>query len=91
MNHAEAFVVRAVAQKAFIAALKTDGIGSRDCSATARQFRQARKAIPAIGAVVGASLNGWYLRDVGIAAECAYRERWLLHQGFVIDVERPIS
>lgn len=68
MNQAEALTTHA-------AALKADGISSRDHSSTARQFREARKAIPAIGTAVGASLNGWYLRDVGIAAECAYQER----------------
>ena len=47
--------------------------------------RKALAAIPLIGAVVGASLNGWYLRDVGLAAQYAYQERWLRQRGLVID------
>jgi hypothetical protein len=49
--------------------------------------RKMLAAIPAIGAAVGASLNGWYLRDVGIAAQRAYQERWLLDQGIVSEVK----
>lgn len=49
--------------------------------------RKLLAAIPAIGAIVGASLNAWYLRDIGIAAQCAYQERWLRDQGIMIDGE----
>jgi hypothetical protein len=47
--------------------------------------RKMLAAVLAIGAVVGGSLNGWYLRDVGIAAQHAYQERWLREKGTIID------
>ncbi len=40
--------------------------------------RKALEAIPVMGAVVGAASNAWFLREVGVTAEMAYRERWLL-------------
>jgi hypothetical protein len=40
--------------------------------------RRVLAAIPAIGAVIGGSVNGWYIRDVGWAARRAFQERWLL-------------
>ncbi len=40
--------------------------------------RKALEAIPVMGLVVGAASNAWFLREVGIAAEMAYRERWIL-------------
>jgi hypothetical protein len=40
--------------------------------------RKALQAIPVIGAAVGASVNGWFIREVGWAARRAYQERWLL-------------
>lgn len=39
--------------------------------------RKALQLIPAVGAVVGGSVNGWYLRDVGWSARRAYQERWI--------------
>ncbi|MFQ5542718.1 MAG: EcsC family protein [Nitrospiria bacterium] len=42
--------------------------------------RKALQAIPAIGAVVGASANGWYIKEVGWAARRSFQERWLLDQ-----------
>lgn len=39
--------------------------------------RKILQLIPAVGAVVGGSVNGWYLRDVGWSARRAYQERWL--------------
>ncbi len=39
--------------------------------------RKALEAIPVMGLVVGAASNAWFLREVGIAAEMAYRERWV--------------
>ena len=50
MNQAGAFAIRAAARKAFIAALRADGLGSRDRDATARQFREARQALDAANA-----------------------------------------
>lgn len=40
--------------------------------------RKALQAIPAVGAVVGASVNGWYIKEVGWAARRSFQERWLL-------------
>lgn len=39
--------------------------------------RRALAAIPAIGALVGGSVNGWYIKEVGWAARHAFQERWL--------------
>lgn len=43
--------------------------------------RKALQAIPAIGALVGASVNGWYIKEVGWAARYAFQERWLAENG----------
>jgi hypothetical protein len=43
--------------------------------------RRALAAIPAIGAVVGGSVNGWYIKEVGWAARRAFQERWLVDAG----------
>jgi uncharacterized protein (DUF697 family) len=40
--------------------------------------RKAMQAVPVIGAVVGASVNGWYLKDVGWTARRSFQERWLV-------------
>jgi hypothetical protein len=48
--------------------------------------RKALQAIPAVGAVVGASVNGWYIKEVGWAARHAFQERWLIENGKVIDI-----
>ncbi len=47
--------------------------------------RKALAAIPVIGAVVGASANGWFLREVGVAAQKLYQERWLRDRGLLLD------
>nr|WP_320015507.1 EcsC family protein [uncultured Desulfobacter sp.] len=39
--------------------------------------RKMLQLIPAVGAVVGGSVNGWYLKDIGWSARRAYQERWL--------------
>jgi hypothetical protein len=39
--------------------------------------RKMLEAIPVVGLVVGAASSAWFLRDIGIAAQMAYRERWL--------------
>jgi hypothetical protein len=49
--------------------------------------RSALAAIPVIGAAVGASANGWFVRDVGIAAQNLYQERWLKKRDLWIDVQ----
>jgi hypothetical protein len=40
--------------------------------------RKAMQVIPVIGAAVGASVNGMFLKDVGWAARRAFQERWLI-------------
>ncbi|EDN67136.1 conserved hypothetical protein [Beggiatoa sp. PS] len=40
--------------------------------------RKALQAIPVVGAMVGGSVNGWYIKDVGWAARHMFQERWLL-------------
>lgn len=49
--------------------------------------RKALQAIPAIGAVVGASVNAWYIKEVGWAARHAFQERWLLENQKIIEIE----
>ena len=49
--------------------------------------RRALAAIPVIGAAIGDSVNGWYVREVGWAARRAFQQRWLLENGKLIEVE----
>ena len=48
--------------------------------------RKALQAIPAIGALVGASVNGWYIKEVGWAARRAFQEKWLVENQKVIEI-----
>ncbi len=48
--------------------------------------RKALQAIPVIGAVVGSSVNGWYIKEVGWAARRAFQERWLIENNRIIDI-----
>ena len=43
--------------------------------------RKALQAIPVVGALVGGSVNAWYIRDVACSARRAYQERWLIENG----------
>ena len=43
--------------------------------------RKALAVIPVLGAVVGGSANGWWLKEVGWAARRAFQERWLIDAG----------
>lgn len=43
--------------------------------------RKTLQSIPVVGAVVGASVNAWYIKDVGWAARRAFQERWLFENG----------
>ena len=50
--------------------------------------RKTLQAIPAVGAIVGGSVNGWYLKEIGWAARRMYQERWLLeNQKIIIEPE----
>lgn len=48
--------------------------------------RKALQAIPAIGAAVGATVNGWYIKEVGWAARRAFQERWLIDNQKIVDI-----
>ena len=48
--------------------------------------RKALQAIPAIGALVGASANGWYINEVGWAARHAFQEKWLVENQKIIEI-----
>ena len=48
--------------------------------------RKALAVIPIIGAVVGGSMNGWYIKDVGWAARRAFQERWLIDNKKIVDI-----
>lgn len=48
--------------------------------------RKALAAIPIIGAAVGGSVNGWYIKEVGWAARRAFQERWLINNRKIIDI-----
>jgi hypothetical protein len=48
--------------------------------------RKALAAIPYIGALIGGSMNAWYVRDIGWAARRLFQERWLMENGKIIDV-----
>ena len=47
--------------------------------------RRALTAIPVVGAAVGGSVNGWYIKEVGWAARRFYQERWLRDNGKLND------
>ncbi len=72
MNHALAR--KQLSQQAALAALrqfaKTLGIQITK--------RKALQAIPAVGAVIGASFNATFVNDIGRAAYMSYRRRWIL-------------
>lgn len=48
--------------------------------------RKALQAIPVIGALVGGSVNGWYIKDVGWAARRAFQERWLIDNQKILEI-----
>ena len=48
--------------------------------------RKALNAIPVIGVLIGAGVNGWFLKDVGWAARRAFEERWLVDNEKVLEI-----
>jgi hypothetical protein len=48
--------------------------------------RRALASIPAIGALIGGSVNGWYIKEVGWAARRAFQERWLIENDKLVDI-----
>lgn len=51
--------------------------------------RSALAVLPGIGAVVSASVNVWFMHDVGITAKRLYQERWLKERGFIESPDLP--
>ncbi|KUO59693.1 MAG: ATPase [Gracilibacter sp. BRH_c7a] len=49
--------------------------------------RKALAAIPFIGGIIGGSVNGWYIKEVGWAARRAFQERWLIDNHKIIDID----
>lgn len=47
--------------------------------------RKALAALPVVGAVIGATVNAWYMRDIATAAQRTYQERWLQDRGLLQD------
>lgn len=43
--------------------------------------RRVLAAIPVVGAAVGGSVNGWFIREVGWSARRVFQERWMRHNG----------
>jgi len=46
--------------------------------------RKLGQAVPFIGMGIGATVNGWYIKDVCMAARRVFQERWLTEKGIVI-------
>lgn len=51
--------------------------------------RKALAVIPGVGAFVGGSVNGWYLKDVGWAARYCFQERRLIHNSKFTGPKKP--
>ncbi|MBF0410752.1 MAG: EcsC family protein [Candidatus Riflebacteria bacterium] len=49
--------------------------------------RKSIQSIPGIGAIVGASVNAWYLKEIGKAAKRAFQERWLIDNKKVVEIK----
>jgi len=47
--------------------------------------RKALASIPFIGAAIGGSVNGWYVKEIGWAARRCFQERWLMENQKVVD------
>lgn len=47
--------------------------------------RKALAAVPVIGALIGSSANGWFIREVGWAARRCFQRRWLMENGKLSD------
>ena len=43
--------------------------------------RKALASIPFIGAIIGGSVNGWYIKEVGWVARRAFQDKWLFENG----------
>ena len=43
-------------------------------------WRKAGESLPVVGALVGGSVNAWYLRDLARSAQYTFQLRWLRHK-----------
>lgn len=43
-------------------------------------WRKAASVAPIVGALIGGSVNAWYVHDVGRVAQLCFQERWLLRR-----------
>jgi len=48
--------------------------------------RKVFQIIPVLGVLVGGSVNGWYLRDVGWAARYLFQERWMIDNQKIVEI-----
>ena len=53
--------------------------------------RKALASIPVIGAAIGGTVNGWYIKEVGWAARRAFQEKWLIENGKIILAECDVA
>ena len=49
--------------------------------------RRALAAIPIFGAIIGGSVNGWFIKEVGWAARRCFQERWLIDNHKIIEIK----
>lgn len=48
--------------------------------------RRALASIPFIGAFVGGSVNGWYIKEIGWSARYVFQEKWLKENGEIVNI-----
>lgn len=53
--------------------------------------RKALESIPVFGCMVGSSVNGWFIKEIGWAARRSFQERWLIEKYKTIDLEQEFS
>lgn len=51
--------------------------------------RKALQAIPLMGGMIGAAVNGYYVKDIGWAARRVFQERKLAEQGKIVKIFGP--
>lgn len=42
--------------------------------------RKALQLVPGVGAIIGGSVNGWFMKNVCTAAVCSFQRRWLINK-----------
>jgi len=48
--------------------------------------RKALQLVPGVGAVIGGTVNGWFMKNVCTAATCSFQRRWLIEKYSVENV-----